>query len=166
MKPMARIGIHLLAVITVTAIGIGAAFSLFWLDSRQKAVPLHPARVAERLSPAVEGREQSAAARLLRIREHTVAEGDTLSEIAYLYDIDIPTLYAANQGLTDIIQPGDTLLILPQRGLLHRVQAGETPEIIGARYGVPAAGILAVNQKKGNDIIAGEMLFIPRAEAP
>lgn len=170
MKATERLSYQAIVFVALSALSIAAALSLFWLDARHKAVPLQPAPVANRSEQAAV-QEETAAAKLLQLKSHTVAEGETLSQIAEMYQIDVDTIYGANQQLTDIIHPGDVLTILPRSGVLHTVSEGETLWSIGIQYGVNSAEISSVNQKNGDLLSIGEKLFIPggkliRSEAP
>jgi len=57
------------------------------------------------------------------IRVFTVGEGDTLSQIAEMYDVTTNTILWANdiKSASDI-HPGDTLVILPIVGVQHTVK--------------------------------------------
>jgi len=46
---------------------------------------------------------------------------------------------------------------------LHRVAAGETLAVVGARYGVSAASLLAVNHLPDHTAVAGDLLVVPAA---
>lgn len=161
MKTTERLSFQVLAVIVLTAISIGAALSLFWLDSKNEAVPLQPAPVANRYEAAADGKEEAAAAQLLQVKNHTVAQGETLSEIAQMYQIDIDTIYGANEQITDVIYPGDRLVILPRAGVLHIVGDGDTIWSLSVKYGIDIETISKANQKTSDLIFAGETLFIP-----
>lgn len=160
MKATERLSYQAIAFVALSAFSIVAALSLFWFDARHRAVPLQPAPVANRFEQAV-SQEEAAAAKLLQIKIHTVAEGETLSQIAEMYQIDVDTIYGANHQISDIIHPGDTLTILPRAGILHTVGENDTLWSIGIRYGVDTADISSANQKTSDLITMGEKLFIP-----
>lgn len=109
---------------------------------------------------------------------HTVARGETLSEIAKRYGVGVSTLAAAN-GLSDphrIVAGGK--LRLPgvsgapasagaQETVLHTVTAGQTLSGIASRYEVPAASIAAVNGLRNRSLIrSGTTLKIPTTGRP
>ncbi|MBP2634328.1 MAG: spore coat assembly protein SafA [Firmicutes bacterium] len=96
-------------------------------------------------------------------KRYTVEAGDTLSGIAARYGIDVETLTAANPGISDLIHPGDQLVILPQKGLVHQVNNGDTLWDIAHTYGVPVETIKSANTKGSDQITVGERLFIPGA---
>ena len=97
------------------------------------------------------------------IKRYTVEAGDTLSGIAAQYGIDVDTLTAANPGISDLIHPGDQLVILPQKGIVHQVNTGDTLWEIAHTYGVPVENIKAANTKDSDQVVVGEKLFIPGA---
>lgn len=96
-------------------------------------------------------------------RQYLVQAGDTLSHIAQQHGIDVETLLAANPGVSELIHPGDLLVILPAKGLVHQVQAGDTLWDIAHTYGIPVEKIKAANTKAGDQVVIGERLFIPGA---
>lgn len=96
-----------------------------------------------------------------QLRTHKVAVGETISTIAAQYDLDIETVQNANPGLGTIIHPGDEVVILPQKGALHVVDAGDTLWRLSTIYGVAMESIITANSKANEKIIIGEKLFIP-----
>ncbi|QJW48815.1 LysM peptidoglycan-binding domain-containing protein [bacterium BFN5] len=101
---------------------------------------------------------------LAAIKSHTVVEGETLGGIAEKYHIDVDTLLGANPDASEILHPGDQLVILPQKGVLHAVSDGDTLWRIASVYGVEIAAILSANDKKSEGLAIGEKLFIPGAK--
>jgi len=102
-----------------------------------------------------------------RLRTYTVQEGDTLSGIAAAYDLDVDTIRWSNPDLErnpDYLRPGMEVLILPVRGVYHRVQAGDTLESLASRYGVAVADIANYplnDLREGQALVAGAALVIP-----
>lgn len=96
-------------------------------------------------------------------QKHVVVSGDTLSGIAYHYGIDLETLMAANPGVTELIHPGDELVILPHKGVVYQVDTGDTLWEIARVYGVQVETIKSANAKSSDDVAVGEKLFIPGA---
>jgi len=97
------------------------------------------------------------------IKKHIVVAGDTLIDIAQHYGIDIETLMAANPGVSELIHPGDELVILPRKGVIYQVDTGDTLWDIAHAYGVQVETIKAANGKNSDDVAVGEKLFIPGA---
>jgi len=92
---------------------------------------------------------------------YTVQEGDTMGSIAINYNVNVNTVRWAN-GLDEeeIIHPGDTLFILPVKGVKHKVKSGDTVKSIAKKYKADEGEIIAYNElpadgklKKGEEII-------------
>ena len=78
---------------------------------------------------------------------YKVQTGDTLSKIAASFGISVNTILSANQNLrSNLIRPGQELLVLPVSGVLHQVQEDESPESIAELYGVDVNQILKFNR--------------------
>jgi len=77
---------------------------------------------------------------------YTVQRGDTPGRIAEKFGIKPETLLGGNPFLSEVsnaLQTGTELTILPIDGLIHDVAPGDTLEGIAQRYGVPAEEIIA-----------------------
>ena len=118
----------------------------------------------EDIVPAVSNVSQTLPEPISLIRIHTVQEGESLSSIAAKYNIDIETLYGANQ-ISDVIHTGDQLKILPQKGILHVVQPGETLWSIARMYEVSVSAVMNANKKQDNRLAVHEELIIPGAKS-
>jgi len=117
-------------------------------------------------------------------RAHDVQEGETVSDIAALYDVTVEEILALNPQLDpELIQPGQVLLIpasTPQGGLLgaaeagdpeatpgdfvvHVVSPGETLSTIAEEYDVSVSVIRTANDLSPDEetIRAEQSLVIP-----
>ncbi len=97
------------------------------------------------------------------ISVYMVRAGDTLSQIAEMYNVSSKTILWAND-ITNAskIRPGDTLIILPITGVRHIVKSGDTIESIAKKYSGDSSDILAYNQLASADALrVGETLLIP-----
>jgi LysM repeat protein len=97
------------------------------------------------------------------IRVYTVREGDSLSQIAEMFDVTTNTIMWANDltSATDI-QPGDSLVILPIVGVQHEVKTGDTISTIAKKYDGNSEEILAYNQlTSAEQLSVGDTLIIP-----
>lgn len=97
------------------------------------------------------------------ISVYIVREGDTLSQIAEMYDVSAKTILWANdiEGPSKI-RPGDTLVILPITGVRHIVKSGDTLASIAKKYGGDVEDILGYNQlASASDIAVGDTVIIP-----
>lgn len=101
-------------------------------------------------------------------QQYTVQQGDTISSIAGAFGISTATvLWANNLSDTSLIQPGNTLTILPTSGLQHTVLSGETFESIAKKYNTDADKILEFNRLISNkDLLIGMTLIVPGGEKP
>ncbi len=119
--------------------------------------------LAAEASPFVDLHERERPANPEQISWYSVQEGNTLSEVAAMFNVSVNTVVWAN-GLksgTDI-HPGQTLLILPISGVQHTVRAGDTASSIAKRYGGDAKEILAYNNlSEDESLVVGERITVP-----
>lgn len=91
-----------------------------------------------------------------------VQAGDSIESLAARAHISPDTIRAANNlGLSDTVQPGEELLILPVDGVVHIVTRGQTLPRIAELYGIDAEVIAAQNKIQNGFIVAGQQLIIP-----
>tara|TARA_B100002051_G_scaffold276694_1_gene326960 strand:- start:2758 stop:3759 length:1002 start_codon:yes stop_codon:yes gene_type:complete len=97
------------------------------------------------------------------IRVYTVRVGDSLSQIAEMFDVTTNTIMWANDiTKATEIQPGDTLVILPIVGVRHVVKDGDTMSTIAKKYEGDIEEILGYNQLASADELSiGDTLIIP-----
>jgi murein DD-endopeptidase MepM/ murein hydrolase activator NlpD len=101
-----------------------------------------------------------------QISVHVVREGETLSEIASLYDVTTDTVAWANDmGSDRTIQPGQELIILPVSGVRHTVEGGDTLSTIAEQYDGTVQEIKSYNNL-GDDasLAVGDEIVIPNGE--
>ncbi len=100
------------------------------------------------------------------ITVYTVRPGDSLSEIAEMFDVTANTILWANDlTKTSTIQPGDNLIILPVAGVRHVVKSGDSIASIAKKYDGNADEIVSYNQlASATDLHAGDTLVIPGGE--
>ncbi len=94
---------------------------------------------------------------------YVVREGDTLSQIAEMFDINSKTILWANDiGSPSKIRPGDSLIILPITGVRHVVKKGDTLASIAKKYDGDVDDILAYNQlASSEDVSIGDTIVVP-----
>lgn len=111
------------------------------------------------------GEDEMAESRLINgeISVYTVREGDSLSQIAEMFNVTTNTILWANDiTKATAIQPGDTLVILPIVGVRHVVKDGDTVGAIAKKYDGDVDEILAYNQvASADDLSVGDTLTIP-----
>ena len=97
------------------------------------------------------------------ISVYVVREGDSLSQIAEMFDVTTNTILWANDiSSAKAIQPGQTLVILPIVGVQHVIKSGDTLDSIAEKYEADAEEVLSYNQLASADELAvGETLIIP-----
>lgn len=94
---------------------------------------------------------------------YVVREGDTLSQIAEMFDVSAKTILWANDiASPSKIQPGDSLIILPITGVRHVVKKGDTLASIAKKYDGDVDDILAYNQlASAEDVSVGDTIVVP-----
>jgi murein DD-endopeptidase MepM/ murein hydrolase activator NlpD len=116
------------------------------------------------------GADQIAAARQQtgEISVYVVRPGDSLSQIAEMFDVTTNTILWANDlPSATAIRPGDTLVILPVAGVRHIVKAGDTLSSVAKRYEADADEILSYNQLASAEAISiGMTLIVPGGNVP
>ncbi len=97
------------------------------------------------------------------ISVYVVREGDTLSQIAQMFNVSSKTILWANDiASASLIRPGDTLVILPITGVRHIVKKGDTIASISKKYSGDVDDILSFNQlASASEIQVGDTLVIP-----
>lgn len=100
------------------------------------------------------------------ISTYVVQPGDTLSEIALLFDVSVNTIVWANDlGEKPVIQPGETLVILPVSGINYTVEKGDTLASIVKKYGGDQNEVMEYNGlASASDLAVGDTLIIPDGE--
>jgi murein DD-endopeptidase MepM/ murein hydrolase activator NlpD len=99
---------------------------------------------------------------------YTVEDGDTLSTIGELFKISSDALEYVN-GLTSssVLAIGDTLIIPPVSGLIHKVASGDTLGSIAEKYDVAPQAIADFNYILDTSTLAvGDELVVPGASVP
>ena len=97
------------------------------------------------------------------ISVYVVHEGDTLSQIAAMFDVSAKTILWANDiSNPSTIRPGTTLVILPITGVRHVVRQGDTVKSIAKKYDGDVDDILAYNQLTSvDDVHVGDTIVVP-----
>ncbi len=98
-----------------------------------------------------------------QISIYVVRVGDSLSEIAKMFNVSNNTILWAN-NLTSFksVHPGDTLVILPVTGIEHVVLKGETLAGIVKKYKGDMQDVLNFNNlSSGAALVVGDTIVIP-----
>ncbi|MEK7569417.1 MAG: peptidoglycan DD-metalloendopeptidase family protein [Patescibacteria group bacterium] len=102
------------------------------------------------------------------VNVYVVRPGDTVSQVAQMFDISVDTVLSANDLQKGAkLKVGDILLILPFSGVEHTVKKGDTLQGIANLYKVDVDDILLSNDiEAGVKLSIGEKLMIPGANIP
>lgn len=100
-----------------------------------------------------------------QISIYVVHEGDTLSQIAEMFDVTVNTIKWGNNLSSNTLKVGDTLVILPISGVKHTVAKGDTLASIAKKYNGDVNEIIAYNNlEKGDSLVAGSVIIVPDGE--
>ena len=101
-----------------------------------------------------------------QISIYVVREGDSLSQIAKMFNVSVNTIIWSNDiKRGSLITPGQTLAILPVTGIQHTVQKGETIQSIVKKYKGDLDEVLQYNDLSENSVLAvGDVITIPDGE--
>lgn len=93
---------------------------------------------------------------------YVVEKGDTLSEIADLFDISINTIRWENNISGSTVSVGQKLNILPVTGVRHTVKSGDTISKIADKYEADAEDIFVFNDITKDSVLKqGDIIFVP-----
>lgn len=100
-----------------------------------------------------------------RISVYVVRPGDTLSQIAKMFDVSVNTIIWANNLTGGSARVGDTLIILPISGVKRTIVRGDTLGSIAKKYGADANEIAQFNGLDPQSPLAvGTTIIIPGAD--
>jgi surface antigen len=101
------------------------------------------------------------------IVEYIVGSGDSLWSIASKFNVSVDTLVWANDIESQIISPGQKLIILPVTGVMHLVEEGDTVSKIAQNYSAEERDVVSFNDlEDGRDLFAGEIIIVPDGRMP
>ena len=103
-----------------------------------------------------------------QISIYVVREGDSISQIAVMFNVSAGTIIWANDiKRGSLISPGQTLVILPISGVQHTVKKGDTIASIAKKYKGDIEEILQYNDFADDVILAiGDTVTVPGGEIP
>jgi len=101
-----------------------------------------------------------------QISLYTVHEGDTLSDIANIFKVNVNTILLANDLNKNVVLKKDQkLIILPISGLKYTVKKGDTIKGIVSRFKTDLNEVLLYNDLTVSSTLkAGDIIIIPDAE--
>lgn len=102
-----------------------------------------------------------------QINVYIVREGDTLSDIAEMFDVSVNTIAWGNDIKGRVIKPGQELVILPVTGVQHTVQKGDTIASLAKKYSADVSEIAHFNELAADASLAvGTVITVPDGELP
>ncbi|HXK31631.1 MAG TPA: LysM peptidoglycan-binding domain-containing protein, partial [Candidatus Paceibacterota bacterium] len=100
-----------------------------------------------------------------QISVYIVRAGDTLSQIAKMFDVTTNTIAWNNDIQRGVIRPGQTLVILPISGVQHTVKKGDTVASIAKLYRADADEVRQYNELGESAVLAvGTIIVVPDGE--
>lgn len=97
---------------------------------------------------------------------HVVQPGQTLYEIAALYDLGLDRLRHLNGIEGDLIRPGQKLRLRPTPSTVHVVERGDALWEIARAYGMSVAELKSLNRLQGDSIYPGQRLRLGEDRRP
>lgn len=99
------------------------------------------------------------------ISVYVVRAGDSLGSIAKLFGVTTNTIRWANDIKNGVVQPGQTLVILPVSGVTHTVVKGDTIKTIAKKYKADEDEIVQYNLiEEGAKLAIGQKIIVPDGE--
>jgi LysM repeat protein len=95
------------------------------------------------------------------IKDHVVAQGDTLASLALLYGVTSDSIKWSNSLTSNNINVGAKLVIPPINGIAYKVNSGDTPDSLSKKFNVPSEQIVQFNDAEISGLVAGERIVIP-----
>lgn len=93
---------------------------------------------------------------------YEVKSSDTIASVAKMFDVSKDTIRWANNLKTDVLKPGQILMILPVTGVVHEIKKGDTIETIAKKYKADKDEVYRYNGLSDkSDIVVGDMVIIP-----
>lgn len=100
-----------------------------------------------------------------QISIYVVREGDTLSQIAEMFNVTVNTIKWGNNLSSNTLKEGQTLVILPISGVKHTVVKGDTLASVAKKYKGDIDEIVAYNNlQKGDALATGSVIIVPDGE--
>lgn len=101
------------------------------------------------------------------IINYVSVEGDTVNNVAAKFGITSETLRLSNNLSGDTLAPGTQLVISPVDGLVYRVQPGDTPQSIAAKFRANLEQLITFNDiEQTGAFTPGEQIVVPGGQAP
>lgn len=101
-----------------------------------------------------------------QISIYVVRKGDSISGVAKMFNVSVNTVLWANDlNSKSLLQPGQTLVILPVTGITYTIKSKDTLQSIAKKYGADVEDILNYNDLTlASRLRIGDQIIIPDAE--
>ena len=100
-----------------------------------------------------------------QISIYVVRSGDSISDIAKMYNVTVNTILWANDlSSKSVLKEGQVLVILPVTGVRHLVAKGETVESLAKKYKADVKEIIQYNDLADHPLAIGDTVIIPDGE--
>lgn len=100
-----------------------------------------------------------------QISVYVVRKGDSISQIAKMFNVTASTIIWANDLSNGVIKEGQTLIVLPVSGVRHVVKEGDTVSGIAKKYKGDVNEIAQFNDlTPGQVLAAGSVVIVPDGE--
>jgi len=97
-----------------------------------------------------------------QINIYVVREGDTISQIAEMFNVSVNTIKWGNDIKGNVLIPGQTLVILPVSGVRHTVKKGDTLAGITRAYKGDIKEVMDYNDvDEKSKLVVGSEIIIP-----
>jgi N-acetylmuramoyl-L-alanine amidase len=101
-----------------------------------------------------------------QISYYTVQEGDTASSVAAKYNLNAETVKWANNLKTETLKAGQTLEILPSKGIAYTVKQGDSAQSIADKYKADVNILTTYNDLEITGVTPGLKIIIPNGILP
>ena len=99
------------------------------------------------------------------ISVYEVKKGDTIQDVAKLFDVSVNTIMWANNLKSRTLTKGDTLIILPITGIKYTVKKGDTLALIAKKYKADDQDIASYNGLAlDSALTVGDTVIVPDGE--
>ena len=99
------------------------------------------------------------------ISVYEVKKGDTIQDVAKLFDVSVNTIMWANNRKSKVVTEGEVLIILPITGIKHSVKKGDTVASIAKKYKADEEDIATYNGLAlDTQLGVGDTVIVPDGE--
>ncbi len=101
------------------------------------------------------------------ISSYKTVAGDTVTELAAKFHVSPNTIRWANNLSSDVLEPGKTLRIPHDDGVIHTVKSGDSVTKLANEFSASSERIVLYNDLDlGANLKAGQSIFIPNGNLP